>query len=80
MTQNQSMVEGGGYYEGLLRGWLSLAQWMGARGDAFAVGSQILNCYGQPHRRYHDLRHLAECLDLAVASEPDVLHMPAAGS
>ena len=65
MTPDRNVIEGGGCHEALLRGWLLLAKRLGARGDALAAGRQVLRCYEQPHRRYHNLRHLAECIELA---------------
>jgi predicted metal-dependent HD superfamily phosphohydrolase len=36
---------------------------LGARGDAGCVRDELLACYAQPHRRYHTLQHLAECIE-----------------
>ena len=43
-----------------------LGAWTSAVGDgprAVAAGQVLLAGYGQPHRRYHDRRHLAEVLE-----------------
>lgn len=63
--------------EGLIRRWLALGRTMDLRGDVLQAGRELIRCYDQPHRRYHNLDHLWDCL--GVFSEHDGLaHDPAA--
>lgn len=49
--------------------WLRL---LGAQQQVTSAGGELLDRYAEPHRRYHDLRHLAEVLDAARALTDDV--------
>ncbi|MDP2598591.1 MAG: N-methyl-D-aspartate receptor NMDAR2C subunit [Candidatus Liptonbacteria bacterium] len=52
--------------------WLSLWQRIGARGDAAAVYKDLVARYAEPHRAYHALPHIEQCLDeLRGVSIPD---------
>ena len=67
--------------EGLLRSWTSLFP-PGDAPEVAAAGARLLAGYAQPHRRYHDLRHLAEVLarvdDLApAAGDADLVRLAA---
>lgn len=42
--------------------WLRAWRGVGASGDGAAVFNTLVARYGEPHRRYHTLQHLAECL------------------
>jgi predicted metal-dependent HD superfamily phosphohydrolase len=42
--------------------WLRAAAAVGARSDVAHVGADLLGRYAEPHRRYHDLAHLADVL------------------
>jgi predicted metal-dependent HD superfamily phosphohydrolase len=53
------------------RCWKSL----GAAGDGAVLLRRLVVAYGEPHRKYHTVQHLTECLDLlsqhlALAREP----------
>lgn len=48
--------------EHLDRAWVTTAAAAGARGDVAAVGARLLAAWTEPHRGYHDLRHLTEVL------------------
>lgn len=55
--------------------WARLWHETSARGDAGVWFDELVACYSQPHRHYHNLRHIAECLaefDAArtLASQP----------
>ncbi len=47
---------------GLVERWDALLREFGAA-DAAATGAQLLGRWAEPHRRYHDLAHLAAVLD-----------------
>ncbi len=52
---------------GLRAAWAALAP------GAPALGEELLQRWGEPHRSYHDVRHLAQCLhalDAIAAAEP----------
>lgn len=62
--------------------WLRTAEAVGARGDVAGVGARLLAAWAEPHRRYHDLRHLDTVLrhvdDLAgYARDPDAVRLAA---
>jgi predicted metal-dependent HD superfamily phosphohydrolase len=47
---------------------------MGAEDDGGRIADELLRAYGEPHRQYHGLEHLRDCLeqlDAAPASEAD---------
>jgi predicted metal-dependent HD superfamily phosphohydrolase len=51
----------------------ALARRLGALGEPGSVGDALLTAYGEPHRTYHGLAHLMDCLarlDEASAPEP----------
>ena len=48
-----------GSVDPLLTAWTDV---LGPRPDVVAVGQDLLSRYEEPHRRYHDRRHLAEVL------------------
>jgi len=48
----------------LLEPWVQL---LGSDPDVVGAGEELLDRYAEPHRRYHDLRHLAEVLDAVRA-------------
>lgn len=50
--------------EWLLRRWTDLARDLSLVGDVEAVGRDLLERYAEPHRRYHDIEHVRECLEL----------------
>ena len=43
--------------------WRSAADAAGARGDVAGAGARLLVAWAQPHRWYHDQRHLQEVLE-----------------
>lgn len=47
---------------GLAGAWLRTAAAVGARGDVAGAGAALLARWCEPHRRYHDLGHLAAVL------------------
>lgn len=53
------------------RAWTAI----GATGDGAQLRDRLLACYAEPHRHYHTLQHLTECLDMlaplaALAEHP----------
>lgn len=59
--------------------WAAVWTRIGAGGDAAAVFSGLARRYAEPHRRYHVLDHIGECLTaLDGAIEPEQLPRPAA--
>jgi predicted metal-dependent HD superfamily phosphohydrolase len=52
--------------------WLRAWQGVGGRGDGEALFSSLVARYSEPHRKYHSVQHLSECL---AAFEP-VRHLP----
>ena len=66
----------------LATAWISLAQRVAARGDVAGAGAALLARWAEPHRRYHDLSHLAavlERVDLLAgeAQRPDTVRLAA---
>ncbi len=51
--------------------WLSPAPPGPADGFAGATKARLQAAYGEPHRRYHGLQHIADCLD-ELAAVPDL--------
>ncbi len=63
----------------LLERWVRLHR-ADVAGPAHVAGADLLRRYGEPHRRYHDVRHLTEVLDgvdeLAAHSlDPDAVRL-----
>lgn len=56
--------------EQLLQRWTLLSTRTGLR-DAQSLGLDLLDRYGEPHRRYHGLAHLAEVLDRLDEADGD---------
>jgi predicted metal-dependent HD superfamily phosphohydrolase len=57
-------------------------QLVGTVPGATAAGTYLLEAYSEPHRRYHDVRHLAEALDhvdelAPYADDPDAVRLAA---
>ena len=59
---------------------LARAAWLATLPEAPELGEELLQRWSEPHRRYHDVRHLAQCLDAleqlgaaAPAERPAVL-------
>jgi predicted metal-dependent HD superfamily phosphohydrolase len=50
--------------------WESLWRRLGARGDAGTCLDMIVRAYSEPHRAYHNLNHIADCL-AQLAPVPD---------
>ena len=55
--------------------WRRAWRGIGARDDGDALCAALLSAYREPHRRYHTLQHLGECIDLfervgALAAHP----------
>ncbi len=49
---------------GAQQSWLRAWRGIGAVDDGAAVRDSLLAAYSEPHREYHTLQHLHECLDL----------------
>lgn len=49
---------------GLSVSWQRAWTGIGAAGDGREVFDALIACYREPHRHYHTLQHLAECLQL----------------
>ncbi len=48
----------------LLRSWARLWSGLGASGDGGVLRDRLIAAWSEPHRRYHTLRHLGDCLAL----------------
>ena len=62
--------------------WLSTVRRLGAGGDLAGAGAAVLTRWTEPHRRYHDVRHLAAVLDgvdllAGEAENPDACRLAA---
>jgi predicted metal-dependent HD superfamily phosphohydrolase len=62
--------------------WDGLLGRLGARGDHTATGRDLMARWAEPHRRYHDLEHLAAVLDgvhdlIDHAADPDAIYLAA---
>lgn len=62
--------------------WVRTARAVGAAGELAEAGARLVVAYGEPHRRYHDLRHLEAVLrtvdELAVhAVDHDLVRLAA---
>lgn len=58
--------------------WCELWEKLGARGNPRMVFARLKEAYSEPHRAYHNLQHIQECLDTleaakSLASSPEVL-------
>ncbi len=42
--------------------WARLWRQVAAKGDGLLIHRELVSLYSQPHRHYHTLRHIAECL------------------
>ena len=58
--------------EALLQPWVDA---LGERPEVLRAGRDLLRRYAEPHRRYHDLRHLGEVLE-ALRALVDGGHVP----
>jgi predicted metal-dependent HD superfamily phosphohydrolase len=47
----------------LRNSWQRMWPGIGASGDGATTFAQLVERYAEPHRRYHTLRHLNECID-----------------
>ena len=47
----------------LHRSWIRAWRGIGASDDATALRDAVLGAYAEPHRSYHTLQHLHECID-----------------
>jgi predicted metal-dependent HD superfamily phosphohydrolase len=52
----------------LARSWARAWPGLGASGDGIALRDRLLAAWGEPHRRYHTVRHLGDCLALFEAT------------
>jgi predicted metal-dependent HD superfamily phosphohydrolase len=43
--------------------WARLWRDVGAKDDGLVVYQELVSLYSEPHRHYHNLRHIAECLN-----------------
>lgn len=43
--------------------WAKLWREIGAKDDGLAVFQELVALYSEPHRHYHNLHHIADCLD-----------------
>jgi predicted metal-dependent HD superfamily phosphohydrolase len=43
--------------------WVKLWREIGARDDGLAVYQELVALYSEPHRHYHNLQHIADCLN-----------------
>jgi predicted metal-dependent HD superfamily phosphohydrolase len=62
--------------------WLSTCRRVAARGDLAGAGAALLARWAEPHRRYHDVRHLTAVLERAdllagEAGDPDACRLAA---
>ncbi len=46
-----------------LERWTKLWREIGAKDDGFAVYQELVSHYSEPHRHYHNLQHIGECLE-----------------
>lgn len=57
---HQIMVNSSVLYHSWDRAWKQTK----AEGDGFSIRDDLLNRYSEPHRSYHTLQHLTECIEL----------------
>ena len=43
--------------------WAKLWREIGAKDDGFTVYQELIGLYSEPHRHYHNLQHIADCLN-----------------
>src|SRR4029079_14763196 len=48
----------------LAASWRRAWRGIGAADDGGALHASLISAYREPHRRYHTLQHLAECIEL----------------
>jgi len=60
----------GGAPDRLAASWRRMWSGLGAAGDGRALFEALVQRYDEPHRRYHTLQHLRECLDAFEAVAP----------
>jgi predicted metal-dependent HD superfamily phosphohydrolase len=58
----------------LIDRWRAACRRTGARGDLDGAGHDLLRRWSQPHRHYHDVRHLAAVLDVVDTHEAAAAH------
>lgn len=58
----------------LLTNWQSTWRRLGAQTADEALYHALVACYGEPHRAYHTLRHLEECLTHFAALQSFAIH------
>lgn len=58
-----------------LDNWAALWKTAGAKGDCESWHSRLVTLYSEPHRHYHNLCHLAECLS-ELGSAPHLARDP----
>ncbi len=61
---------------GLRAGWAALGAGASDPGDWVALGEEVLRRWSEPHRHYHDVRHLAQCLGALDELALDELKAP----
>ncbi|MDP9416894.1 MAG: metal-dependent phosphohydrolase [Actinomycetota bacterium] len=54
----------------LLASWTAAAGALGASGDVTGTGRRVLERYAEPHRAYHDIRHLREVVSAVRLLSP----------
>jgi predicted metal-dependent HD superfamily phosphohydrolase len=64
----------------MCRRWLGFCERAGANGDVLAVYGDLASRYGEPHRAYHTMDHVAFCLGLLdgvrdLATRPNEVEM-----
>jgi pantetheine-phosphate adenylyltransferase len=67
-------------FDGNLMQWNSLWNRIGAQGGSKEVYDKLKGLYSEPHRAYHDMMHIADCLEefepaRRLAEKPDEIEM-----